>query len=382
MARLEAAIVGVAQTEQGTFPDRTAFDLQVEAAIAAVADAGMVPGEIDGVLTHATATLPEQSRNHLRLGEQLGLYPTLSASTSLGGATALSLLQTAAHAVTMGTAKAVLCAYGDATKTGGYKFDGAAGWEESDSAGLWGMFAAAANSAMTARRHMHQYGTTYDDLAAVATTIREHARLNPRATMRKPMTIADHHASRWVIEPLRLLDCCPIADGGVAFVVTTPERAKASGRPWARIVGSTQAHSSQTIGNPEWWHMEHQRTAVESAYRQAGVTPSDIRVAQLYDNFTIAVITWLEHAGFVPEGQGGAFVSDGNIKLGGALPVNTAGGNLSDSPTQGWLLVIEAVRQIRGECGPRQIEGIEHSLVTGRGMALNCSAAAVLRTER
>ena len=371
-----AAIVGVGATPQGKIPGATAIGLQIEAARRALADAGLDRRDVDGLLTMPGTTSPEGPKNFLRLGEALGINPRFTGSLSMGGATALVLLEQATLAIAAGKARAVLCAFGDAARTGGSRFAGAAGW--GDSWGIWGMFAAAANSAMTARRHMHEYGTTSRQLAEVAVACRGHAALNEAAVMREPISIEDHQASRFVVEPLRLLDCCLISDGGVAFVVTSAERAHGLRRRPVRVLGTGQAHSAETISNPEWWYVPHQETAAAAAFGGAGLMPADVDVAEIYDNFTISVIVWLEHAGFCKRGEGGAFVEGGRIRLGGELPVNTAGGNLSESYMQGWLHLVEGVRQLRGECGTRQVADAEVALVTGRGMTLNCAAAAVL----
>ena len=373
---MTVAIVGVGATAQGKLPGATPLGLQVEAVRLALADAGLDKAEVDGLLTQPGTTASEGARNYLRLGEALGLAPRFTASLSMGGATGLVLLQLASLAVASGAANAVACVFGDAARTGGSRFSAAAGW--GDSWGIWGMFSAAANSALTARRHMHEFGTTSLQLAEVAVACRRHASLNEAASMREPITVEDHQASRMVVDPLRLLDCCLISDGGVAFIVTSLERARALRRRPVAVLGVGQANSPETIGNPAWWYVPHQETAAQAAYRMAGVAPRDIHVAQLYDNFTISVIVWLEHAGFCKRGEGGAFVEGGRIRLGGALPVNTAGGNLSESYMQGWLHIVEGVRQLRGDCGARQVPGAELCLVTGRGMTLNCAAAAVL----
>jgi acetyl-CoA acetyltransferase len=156
-------------------------------------------------------------------------------------------------------------------------------------------------------------------------------------------------------------------------------RARSCRKTPVAIWGMGQAHTLQTFEHPDWWYLAHQRTCVERAYRMAGIGPADVDVAQLYDNFTIAVLLWLEHAGFCEPGEAGPFVEGGTrIGLGGELPVNTAGGNLSESYMQGWLHLVEGVRQVRGECGERQVEGAEVCLVTGRGMTLNTASALVL----
>ncbi|MGF7160409.1 acetyl-CoA acetyltransferase [Rhodoligotrophos appendicifer] len=373
------AIAGVGATAQGKLPGRTALDLGIEAFTLALNDAGLAKHDIDGLLTMPGTTSPEGSLHYLRLGEALGVNPRYTGSLTMGGGTAGALVQMAALAIHAGLATTIACVFGDTAKTGGVKFDRASGGEVPWS--HWGMMGAAANSAIAADRHMHAYGTTSRQLAEVAVACRHHASLNPDAVMREPITIEDHQASRWIVRPLRLLDCCLISDGGVCIIVTSTERARDLRQPPAVIAGCGQAYTAQTLEAERWWYVPHQRTALEAAFRMAGVTPADIDVAQLYDNFTISVILWLEHAGFCEEGEGGAFVEGGRIRLGGALPVNTAGGNLSESYMEGWLHVVEGVRQIRGAGGARQVDGARHCLVTGRGMALNCANAMILRRE-
>jgi acetyl-CoA acetyltransferase len=225
---------------------------------------------------------------------------------------------------------------------------------------------------------MELYGTTSEQLGWVAVTCRRHAQLNPQATMQAPMTIADHQASRMIVEPLHLLDCCLISDGAIVILVAGPERATDSRKPPVMLWGMGQGHTLQNLELPEWWYVPHQADAVSRTYRMAGVGPKDIDVAQLYDNFTISVLFWLEHAGFVAPGEAGPFVEGGErITLGGELPINTAGGNLSEAYMQGWLHIVEGVRQIRGEAGARQVDA-ELCLVAGRGMILNTASVLIL----
>ena len=240
------------------------------------------------------------------------------------------------------------------------------------------MFAAAGNSAITASRHMALYGTKSTHLAEVAVACRHHASMNPNAVMRDPITIEDHQNSRFIVEPFRLFDCCLISDGGVCVIVTSAERARDSKQPRVLISGMGQGYTTRTLGREDWWYVPHQKDACDRAYAMAGVGPSEIDVAQLYDNFTMSVLLWLEHAGFCGLGESGPFVEGGRIQLGGDLPVNTAGGNLSESYMEGWLHIVEGVRQMRGACGPRQVEDAEVGLVTGRGMTLNCANVMVL----
>jgi acetyl-CoA acetyltransferase len=372
-----AAIAGVGASRQGRLPDETPLSLITEAFAAALEDSGIDKAEIDGLLTMPGTTSAEGSKHYLAVGERLGIDPTLTGSLSLGGATAGALVQHAALAIDAGMARVVACVFGDTARTGGSKFDAASG--SGDSWGIWGMFGNAANSALGARRHMALYGTTSEQLGWVAVNGRRNASLNPAAVMREPITIEDHQASRMIVDPFHLLDCCLISDGAVAIIVTSPERARDSRHPPVRILGMGQGHTLQNLGTPDWWYLPHQAPMLRRAFEMAGVGPQDIDVAQLYDNFTISVLFWLEHAGFVKPGESGPFVEGGTrIALDGELPINTAGGNLSESYMQGWLHVVEGVRQLRGECGPRQVPGAETCLVTGRGMTLNTASCLIL----
>jgi acetyl-CoA acetyltransferase len=375
--RNKVAIVGVGASPQGKLPGSTPLSLGVEAFKRALDDAGLKKEDIDGLLTMPGTTSPEASLNYLRMGETLGIDPKYTGSMTMGGGTAGALLQMAVLAVEAGLATTVACVFGDTAKTGGSKFNRASGW--GDSWGIWGMLGAAANSAVAASRHMALYGTTSRQLGEVAVACRKHASLNPNAVMRDPITIEDHQNSRWVVEPFHLLDCCLISDGGVCVIVTSADRARHLKKPPVLIAGMGQAYTTQNMEREDWWYVPHQKDALKRAFTMAGVGPKDIDVAQLYDNFTMSVLLWLEHAGFCGVGEAGAFVEGGRIQLGGELPVNTAGGNLSESYMEGWLHIVEGVRQIRGEGDERQVAGAETCLVTGRGMTLNCSNAMILQ---
>lgn len=377
MAWNRAAIAGVGASRQGKLPGESPNTLATEAFRAALADAGIGKDQVDGLLTMPGTTSPEGPKHYLALGEHLGIDPVWTGSLSMGGATAGALIQQAALAIDAGMASTVACVFGDTARTGGSRFSAAAGG--GDSWGIWGMFGNAANSALGARRHMALYGTTSEQLGWVAVNGRRNAQRNPLAVMTEPMTIEDHQASKLIVEPLHLLDCCIITDGAVAIIVTSPDRARAMAKPPVLIAGMGQGHTLQNLETREWWYLPHQKDCISRAYRMAGVSPSDIAVAQLYDNFTIAVLLWLEHAGFVAPGESGPFVQGGErIAIDGELPVNTAGGNLSESYMQGWLHVVEGVRQIRGEADNRQVADAELCLVTGRGMTLNTASCLIL----
>jgi acetyl-CoA acetyltransferase len=375
--RDRCAIVGVGASAQGKVPGSSALSLAVDAFKRALDDSGLRKDQIDGLLTLPGQTSPEGPLNYLRLGETLGIDPRFTSSMKMGGSTAGALVQQAVLAINAGMATHVACVYGDAPATGGGTFDRAQGW--GDSSAIWGFMSAAANSAITAARHMALYGTTSRQLGEIAVACRYHASLNPDAVMRKPITVEDHQASRWIVEPLHLLDCCLVSDGGVCVIVSSTERARDLKPPLVLVSGMGQAYTTQILEREDWWYAPHQKNAIQDAYAMAGVGPRDVDVAQLYDNFTSSVLLWLEHGGFCQPGEAGAFCEGGRIRLGGELPVNTAGGNLSESFMEGWLHIVEGVKQMRGHCGPRQVAGAEVGLVTGRGMTLNCANALVLR---
>lgn len=374
--RNAAAFVGVGASRQGRVPGCTQLSLAVEAFKAALDDSGLQKGDIDGLLTFPGSTAPEDALNYLRVGETLGIDPKFTGSMKMGGGTAGALIQQAAMAIHGGLATYVACVFGDAAKTMGARFSRPSGW--GDSWSLWGMYAAAANSAMSWSRYSALYGATSRQLAEVAVTCRHHASLNPAAVMREPITIDDHQASRYIVEPLRLLDCCLITDGGVCVILGPGERARDGKQPPVYLTGFGQGYTTQTLERDDWWYVPHQKDALDRAWAMSGLSARDVDVAQLYDNFTCSVLLWLEHAGFCGVGEAGPFVEGGRLQLGGDLPVNTAGGNLSESYMEGWLHVVEGVRQLRGQCGPRQVAGAQVCLVTGRGMTLNNAAAMVL----
>lgn len=377
MAWGKAAICGVGASRQGKLPDETPVSLAAEALRNALEDSGIDKSEIDGLYTLPGTASPEAAKNYLTLGERLGINPRVTGSLVMGGATAGACVQIAAMAVATGMANTVACIFADSARTIGSKFGAASGGE--DSWGVWGMLGNAANSALGMRRHMALYGTKSEQLSWIAVTCRKHASMNPNAVMREPITLADHQSSRLIVDPLHMLDCCLISDGAVCILVTSPERARDCKKRSVSIWGMGQGHTMENLRSRDWWYLPHQARCIADAYRMAGVGPHDIDVAQLYDNFTVAVLFWLEHAGFCKVGEAGAFVEGGTrIGLGGELPINTAGGNLSESYMQGWLHVVEGVRQVRGECGPRQVKDAEVCLVTGRGMTLNTASALIL----
>jgi acetyl-CoA acetyltransferase len=378
MAWRKASICGVGQSRQGKLPDETPVTLAAEALRNALEDSGIHKSEIDGLMTLPGTASPEAAKNYLVLGERLGINPRFTGSLVMGGASAGACVELAAMAVQNGMAKVVACIFADTARTSGNKFGAAAGGE--DTWAVWGMLGNAANSALGVRRHMALYGTRSEQLGWIAVTCRRHASMNPNAVMRDPITLEDHQKSRLIVDPLHMLDCCLISDGAVCILVTSPERARDCKKKPVSILGMGQGHTMENLRAPDWWYLPHQAECIAAAYKMAGVGPTDIDVAQLYDNFTVAVLFWLEHAGFCKRGEAGPYVEGGTrIALGGdGIPINTAGGNLSESYMQGWLHVVEGVRQVRGECGARQVKRAEICLVTGRGMTLNTASAMIL----
>jgi acetyl-CoA acetyltransferase len=360
-------------------PGSTPLSLGIEAFRDALEDAGLQKSEVDGILTHPGTA---GGGDHLRFAEAVGINPRFSNSVSHGGSSGGCLVQYAAMAVSAGMADVVACVFGDSARTGGVRFGGAMGARASGmSQGIWGMFGPAANSAMGARRHMELYGTTSEQLGHVAVSTRYYANQNPDAVFSdRPLTLEDHQSSRWIVEPLHLFDCCQISDGGVCIIVTSAGRAKDLKQKPVYLSGMGQAYTARTYENDDWWYLVHQRRALADAFAMAEVTADDIDVAQLYDNFSVSVLFWLEHAGFVPPGESGPFVEEGNLMPGGRLPTNTAGGNLSESYMEGWLHIYEGVRQMRGT-STAQVPDARLCLTTGRGLNLNTSNALILRND-
>ena len=240
------------------------------------------------------------------------------------------------------------------------------------------------NYALAARRHMHEFGTTPEQLAAVAVTMRQHAATNPQAQERAPITVEDVVTSRLVADPLHKLDCCVISDGGAACVVTTAERAADLARAPVYVLGAAHAttHHMNMSAMPDLTVTPAAQSGPR-AFARAGVSPAEVDVAQLYDSFTITVVLTVEDLGFCAKGEGGAFVADGGLAVGGRLPTNTDGGGLSacHPGMRGMFLIVEAVRQLRGECGETQVPGAAIAVAHGTGGMLSTGATLVLGGE-
>lgn len=371
-----AAIAGVGHTQLARCLGRSAWELEAQAVRAAVADAGLSPEDIDGLITDPGPSRPlidGITPHFLRLGAMLGLDPRYACSEVIGGAGAVAMIQRAAMAVEAGMVRACVCVFGDAPSQSPGTWD----YGRGDDA-AFGFFGAAGIHALAARRHMALYGTRREQLGEVAVTFRRHASLTPHAQAREPIALEDYLASRPIVEPLCLLDCCLVSDGAGAVVVTSAERARDLARPPVLIAGFAQAHCLRALAAPHYLTELPAARAAPAAFAMAGVGPADIDLAELYDCFTIVVLLQLEDYGFCPKGEGGRFVEGGTLGLGGRLPTNTAGGLLSEGFGGGIFHVIEAVRQLRHECGERQVPGAELALVSGHGLGMNTHASLIL----
>jgi acetyl-CoA acetyltransferase len=365
-----AAIAGVGETLVGKSPDSTVMGLHLQAVKAALDDAGLAPGDVDGIVTMEPSRDAHRSFAN-RLAQAAGFDVHFAADVGLGGAGPAVMAQVAAQAIASGLCRTVLCAHGGKNATGHLTpsrgnpvRDGREDWEEP-----YGVARAIPQYASIAARHMYEFGTTSEQMAAVAVAMRKHASLNATATMRKPITVDDVMSARWIVKPLHLLDCCLVSDGAAAFVVTSAEQARDLPKPPAYLLGFGQHHPHFALTDAPSLTTLGSKQSGEAAYRMAGLGPADMDFAQIYDCFTPVVIITLEDYGFCAKGEGGAFVEGGRIEIGGQLPVNTHGGLLSHAHTEGMAHIIEAVRQIRGgEVEPeRQIGGARVGIVSGNG---------------
>ena len=365
----KASVVGVAETTYSRSSEKTALRLQLEASLAAVADAGLSPKDIDGVIPIGITGAPAEEYI-----ASFGLSDLrFSALVPHGGASPVGALQLAAAAIAAGICTTVLVPAGRNVSRGaraGVRIHSMPQFRYvTEFERPIGNIAPVQLYAPMARRHMELYGTRSDQLAEIAVTTREHALLNDNAVMTKPITIDDHQNSRMIADPFRLLDCSLESDGGAAFVVTSAERARDLARPPVDLLGAAMGHPdspSAITQRPELTRLGVAKAA-PIAWGMAGLGPDDIDVAEIYDCFTWVVLCQLEDLGFCAKGEGGEFVSNGRLGLNGALPTNTHGGLLSQAHMLGMNHVIELVRQLRGQAGRAQVEGAATGLVTGYG---------------
>jgi acetyl-CoA acetyltransferase len=375
-------IAGLGLTELGKVYGPTPAEFAAEAVRRAAADAGLALSDIDGLLTSAGVSGGTVGVG-LGLQRQLGLTRLRLLSEMQGfGSTAGAMVSLASMAVMTGTADVVACVFADAPlrqgRNAGAAYDGSRfapqGWRGLLTAS--GIGGATTMYALAARRHMATYGTTSEQLGHVAVAQRQWAAHNPLAQQREPITLAGHQASRWVAEPLHLLDCCLVSNGGVAVVVTSAERAAALAQPPVHVLGWAQAHPGRP--REEFGLVSGAAQAGPAALAMAGIGLADVEVAELYDCYTYTVMITLEDYGFCAKGEGGPFVASGVLGPGGKLALNTGGGQLSGYYMWGMTPLSEAVIQVRGQGGQRQAGRHDLALVSGNGGVLDHHATLIL----
>jgi acetyl-CoA acetyltransferase len=376
------ALVGAALSDIGRVDTHTPFELHYQAASRAIADAGLTKDDIDGLASCGTGLLAP-----VEVAEYLGLRPTWVDGTGVGGAAWEFMVEHATAAILAGHAETVVLAYGSTTRAdlkarrrsanlsfgarGPVQFDAPFG------------HALIAKYAMATRRHMHEYGTTIEQLAEIAVSSRFNASHNPDAYYRDPITIDDVQSSRMIADPLTKLHCCIRSDGGGAIVLTTEERAKDLPKKPIWVLGTGEATSHTTMSE---WHDFTESPAARSgplAFERAGVTPEEIDICQIYDAFTSMVLLTFEGLGFCKKGEGGPFVAGGRMRLDGALPTNTDGGGLSHCHPgmRGMFLLVEAARQLRGEAHGRQVADPKLCCVSATGGWFSAASTVILGVD-
>jgi len=360
----------------------TVLQAQAKVARAALDDAGLRMSDVDGLLTAGVWGMPGPgSLMPLTVGEYLGITPRFMDGTNIGGSAFEAHVAHAALAIEAGYCDVALIVYGSAQRTARSRSLGGR------PTGLtfqyevpYGLATPVGSYALAATRYLHQYGGRPEDLAAVAVSARRWAQLNEAAMMREPLSVDDVLASPMICDPLHVRDCCLATDGAGAVIMTTAERARDLKSRAVRVLGYGEAQESWLISEMEdlTW-LKSAAMSSERAFAMAGVSRNDIDVLQVYDSFTITVLLTLEALGYCGRGEAAAFMKGGRIGPGGALPVNTSGGGLSclHPGMYGLFLIIEAVRQLRGECGQRQVANAELALVHGTGGHLSSGGTCI-----
>jgi acetyl-CoA acetyltransferase len=377
--RRNVAVAGVAESRFGEVPDASALQLHVEAASAALADAGLTKDDVDAVFSCGA-----DSMHALVLSEYMGIRPSFIDGTQVGGSSWEFFVHHAVGALEAGLCNVALLAYATTSRSDlkrkirsanvAIEARGPAQFESAYGHTVIG------RHAMAATRHMHEFGTTPEDLAEIAVQIRANASRNPLAMYRDPMTVDDVLKSRMICSPLHMLDCCIRSDGGGAVVLVRGDRAKDLPKAPVWVLGAAEAVSHHTMSEWEDFTESPAKHSAERAFGMAGVKPSEIDVLQVYDSFTITVLLTLEALGFCAKGEGGAFVRGGRLTVDGDLPTNTDGGGLSSNHPgmRGIFLVIEAVRQLRREAAGRQVKDPKLAAVNGTGGWFSSTGTLIL----
>lgn len=381
--RGKVAVAGVGQAGIGQAHGFSEMEILIQAAHRAVTDAGLSLQDIDGITTASVAS----TMWAMPVIEHLGIRPTFIDSTMIGGSSFVAHLLPAIHALESGQCNAVLVCYGSTQRTSTLNRATIGNMRKQMDPqpyeSPYNPLNPLSSYALVAARHMHQYGTTRENLAEVAVAARQWAQLNPEAVMRDPLSIEDVLNSKMISDPLTVRDCCLVTDGAGAVVLVRADRAKDLKQKPVYVLGNATACWNRQISSMQDLTVSAAQQSGAAAFKMAGVKASDIDVVELYDAFTINTILFLEDLGFCKKGEGGAFVSGGRIAPGGELPVNTNGGGLSCAHPgmYGIFILIEAIRQLRGTCGERQIQDAKLAVVHGNGGTLSSQSTAILGTE-
>jgi acetyl-CoA acetyltransferase len=386
MADRTPVIAGIGLSDLPVAPELDSVQHHVLGMQRALADCGIAKSDIDGYMC-AGAMGPDSG---VAMAEYLGIDHRFIDTTMVGGSSFEFFAQHAAAALRDGLCETILITYGSDLLSSQGRTLGSGGFVGAGQrvAGPMQYEAPYGNIligayAMAAQRHMHEFGTTSEQLAEIAVAARGHAALNPHALYRDPITVEDVLASRMIADPLHKLDCCVISDGGGALIMTTAERARDLARPPVYVLGTGAGQTHWNISQMPDFTTTAAVAAGAEAFRTARVTPDDIDTIQLYDSFTITALLLIEDLGFCEKGEGGRFVEDGRLRLGGKLPLNTDGGGLSacHPGMRGIFLLIEAARQLRGDAGEAQVPGCELALACGSGGWLSCMGVTILGRE-
>lgn len=377
---VEAAIVAVGTTDQGELPGRSADEVAVEAIALALAEAGLAHTDVDGLITCRSGILGRAGVD-TGIGALLGIRPRYSATLDYG--TCNFSVHLAAMAIAAGLAKTVVLAYGSTQRSERVNFGLPMGMGPVavDLPAASGFVHIAGPAALALQRHKYLYGTTEEQFGHIAVAQREWAMLNPLAVFRKPMSMAEYLAKPYLVEPLRREDVTMVSDGGAALILTAADRAPDFPRRPVYLRGMGQRTSLRGDRDPEYLMRAWLADVARDVYSAARMSPADIDLLYIQDPTAVWVLQMLEYYGFCEVGQGGRFLAEGRTYPGGSLPLNTNGGQLSESYMWGWLHLCEAVRQLRGECGPRQVPGAQTALYCS-SMEFKKGAASIISTRR
>lgn len=375
--RAATAIVSTATYGIGEAPGQTSMELAVRASVSALSRAGLKPADVDGLFV----CLPTDFFSGLGLAEYLGIHPRLTNNNRVGGSSFQTYVLWAALALATGQCDVALIAYGSNQRSASGKLQSSL--KPSPFEAPYQALVPASAYALAAARHMHQFGTTREQLAQVAVAARQWAQLNPEAFVREPLSVQQCLAARMLSAPLTVRDSCLVTDGAAALVMTRGDRARELCLHPVYVLGAAEATQHRMISTMPDLTVTAAVDSGARAYAQAGIGPQDVDVVQLYDAFTINTLLFLEDLGFCPKGEGGRFVEDGRIAPGGCLPVNTNGGGLScvHPGMYGLFTLVEAARQLAGEAGARQVAGAEIALAHGNGGELSSQATVILGTD-